>query len=155
MYTKEKHTEEQLGELYANEVKKLIDQAHKNDRRIAAFFAESMISCGGQIVLPKGYLKKVYEHVHNAGGVCVADEVQVGFGRVGDRFWAFELSDVCPDIVTIGEYLGDQDLDSKWTIRQLDSLMTSKANRIFRLSLSLSLSLSQANRSAMVIRWPV
>lgn len=50
-----------------------------------------MISCGGQVVLPKNYLKKVYEHVRAAGGVCVADEVQVGFGRVGERFWAFEV----------------------------------------------------------------
>ena len=112
LYTKEKHTEEQIGELYAGEVKKLIDQAHQNGRRIAAFFAESMISCGGQIVLPKGYLKRVYEHVHNAGGVCVADEVQVGFGRVGDNFWAFELSDVCPDIVTIGRLLGADEFES-------------------------------------------
>lgn len=70
-----------MGELYANEVKSLIDIAHQNKRKIAAFFAESMISCGGQVVLPKGYLKKVYEYVREAGGVCVADEVQVGFGR--------------------------------------------------------------------------
>ncbi|KAK4337293.1 hypothetical protein RND71_044118 [Anisodus tanguticus] len=68
-----------------------------------------MISCGGQVVLPKGYLKKVYEYVREAGGVCVADEVQVGFGRVGSKFWAFELAgeDVCPDIVTIGKPIGN------------------------------------------------
>merc|ERR1712029_541024 len=103
------HTDEELGELYANEVKSLIDIAHQNKRKIAAFFAESMISCGGQVVLPKGYLKKVYEYVREAGGVCVADEVQVGFGRVGDKFWAFELAgdDVCPDIVTIGKPIGN------------------------------------------------
>lgn len=77
LYTKDNHSDEELGQLYANEVKKVIDNAHQNQRRIAAFFAESMISCGGQVVLPKGYLKKVYEYVHNAGGVCVADEVQV------------------------------------------------------------------------------
>jgi len=109
MYRKENHSDEEIGHLYANEVKKLIDNAHQNQRRIAAFFAESMISCGGQVVLPKGYLKEVYEHVRNAGGVCVADEVQVGFGRVGDKFWAFELAgeDVCPDIVTIGKPIGN------------------------------------------------
>jgi len=48
-------------------------------------------------------LKYVYEYVHSAGGVCIADEVQVGFGRVGSHFWGFETQNVIPDIVTLGK----------------------------------------------------
>jgi len=73
----------------------------------AAFFCESLPGCGGQIVLPEGYLPEAYRAVHDAGGVCVADEVQVGFGRVGSRFWGFELQDVVPDIVTMGKPIGN------------------------------------------------
>ena len=71
----------------------------------AAFFAESLQSCGGQIVYPAGYLAAAFAHVRAAGGVCVADEVQVGFGRVGDAFWGF--GDAVPDIVTMGKPMGN------------------------------------------------
>jgi 4-aminobutyrate aminotransferase-like enzyme/Ser/Thr protein kinase RdoA (MazF antagonist) len=71
----------------------------------AAFFAESLQSCGGQIVYPAGYLEQAFAHVRRAGGVCVADEVQVGFGRVGDAFWGF--GDATPDIVTMGKPIGN------------------------------------------------
>ncbi len=71
----------------------------------AAFFAESLQSCGGQIVYPDGYLAAAFAHVRAAGGVCVADEVQVGFGRVGDAFWGF--GDALPDIVTMGKPMGN------------------------------------------------
>ena len=57
----------------------------------------------GQIIYPPNYLKNVYKIVHDAGGICIADEVQVGFGRVGTHWWAFELQGVNPDIVTIGK----------------------------------------------------
>ncbi len=53
--------------------------------------------------MPPGYLKECYKHVREAGGVCIADEVQVGFGRVGTHYWAFETQDVVPDIVTLGK----------------------------------------------------
>ena len=56
----------------------------------AAFFCESLLGCAGQIVPPAGYLRAAFEHVREAGGVCIADEVQVGFGRVGTHFWGFE-----------------------------------------------------------------
>jgi glutamate-1-semialdehyde aminotransferase len=59
-----------------------------------------------QIILPKGYLKSVYGHVRAAGGVCIADEVQTGFGRVGRHWWAFETQGVVPDMVTIGKCTG-------------------------------------------------
>ncbi|OOG45449.1 aminotransferase class III-fold pyridoxal phosphate-dependent enzyme [Rhodanobacter sp. C01] len=73
----------------------------------AAFYCESLLGCGGQIVLPEGYLPEAYAAVRAAGGVCVADEVQVGFGRVGEHFWAFESQGVVPDIVTIGKPIGN------------------------------------------------
>jgi 4-aminobutyrate aminotransferase-like enzyme len=73
----------------------------------AAFYAESVQGCGGQVVYPKGYLTAAFEAVRAAGGVCVADEVQVGFGRVGSHFWGFELDGVVPDIVTLGKPIGN------------------------------------------------
>ena len=73
----------------------------------AAFFAESLQGCGGQVVYPPGYLAAAFAHVRDAGGVCVADEVQVGFGRVGEHFWGFELGGVVPDIVTMGKPMGN------------------------------------------------
>lgn len=59
-----------------------------------------------QVILPEGYLAGVYAEMRAAGAVCVADEVQCGFGRVGRSFWAFELQGVVPDIVTFGELVG-------------------------------------------------
>jgi 4-aminobutyrate aminotransferase-like enzyme/Ser/Thr protein kinase RdoA (MazF antagonist) len=73
----------------------------------AAFFAESLQGCGGQVVYPPGYLQAAFAAVREAGGVCVADEVQTGFGRIGDHFWGFELDGVVPDIVTLGKPIGN------------------------------------------------
>ncbi|KAL4631319.1 5-phosphohydroxy-L-lysine phospho-lyase-like [Arapaima gigas] len=97
------------GQAYADTVKDLILEVHKKGHKIAAFFAESLPSVGGQIILPEGYCAKVAEYVHAAGGVFVADEVQVGFGRVGSHFWGFQLQgkDFCPDIVTMGKPMGN------------------------------------------------
>jgi 4-aminobutyrate aminotransferase-like enzyme len=66
-----------------------------------------MLGCGGQVLLPDGYLQAAFAHVHAAGGVCIADEVQVGFGRAGTHFWAFETQAVVPDIVTLGKPMGN------------------------------------------------
>ena len=95
------------GKLYANFVKEAIETVTQNGRNVAGFICESILSCGGQIVLPKGYLKEAYTYVRESGGVCIADEVQVGFGRVGEKFWGFELQDVIPDIVTLGKPIGN------------------------------------------------
>jgi 4-aminobutyrate aminotransferase-like enzyme len=73
----------------------------------AAYIAESLPSVGGQIVLPSGYLSDVYKSVRAAGGVCIADEVQVGFGRLGTCFFGFELQNVTPDIVVLGKPIGN------------------------------------------------
>jgi 4-aminobutyrate aminotransferase-like enzyme len=66
-----------------------------------------MPSVAGQIVFPDGYLARVYEGVREAGGVCIADEVQTGFGRIGTHFWAFEKYGVAPDIVVLGKPIGN------------------------------------------------
>ena len=74
---------------------------------IAGFLVESMLSCAGQIPLPLNYLPAAFEHVRAAGGLCIADEVQVGFGRVGKHMWAFEEHGVVPDIVVMGKPMGN------------------------------------------------
>ncbi|MEV0143356.1 MULTISPECIES: aminotransferase class III-fold pyridoxal phosphate-dependent enzyme [unclassified Nonomuraea] len=96
-----------LAHGYAASVAERLAGLRAAGRRPSAFFAESLQSCGGQIVYPDGYLRAAFELVREAGGVCVADEVQVGLGRVGRHFWGFETQGVVPDIVTLGKPLGN------------------------------------------------
>ena len=104
---------EDIGAAYALELATVVGEACARGRSIAAFFAEPILSCGGQVPLPRGYLAAAFAHVRRAGGLCVADEVQVGFGRVGDAFWGFELDaadggePVVPDIVVMGKPIGN------------------------------------------------
>jgi 4-aminobutyrate aminotransferase-like enzyme/Ser/Thr protein kinase RdoA (MazF antagonist) len=98
---------ETAGTLYANHIQETIEEIQKSGENIAGFICESILSCGGQIVLPPNYLKNAYSFIRNAGGLCIADEVQVGFGRVGAHFWGFELQAVVPDIVTMGKPIGN------------------------------------------------
>lgn len=93
------------GEKYAAEVANLIDYATPG--KVAAFFAESIQGVGGAVVYPDGFLKGAYEVVRAAGGVCIADEVQTGFGRTGTHYWGFENHGVIPDIVTLAKGIGD------------------------------------------------
>jgi 4-aminobutyrate aminotransferase-like enzyme/Ser/Thr protein kinase RdoA (MazF antagonist) len=73
----------------------------------AALMAETLLSCGGQVIPPPGYFEAVFAQVRAAGGVCILDEVQVGFGRVGSHFWAFQAQGVTPDIVVMGKPIGN------------------------------------------------
>jgi 4-aminobutyrate aminotransferase-like enzyme/Ser/Thr protein kinase RdoA (MazF antagonist) len=98
---------EDAGIAYASDVERIITFLRKYDKKPAAFICETLLGVGGQMPLPDGYLKSVYEHVHKAGGVCIADEVQVGFGRVGSAFWGFQLQEVEPDIVVLGKPIGN------------------------------------------------
>jgi len=75
--------------------------------KVAGFFCESALSCAGQVILPPGYLQTAYDAVHARGGLCIADEVQTGFGRAGSHFWMFETQGVVPDIVTLGKPIGN------------------------------------------------
>jgi 4-aminobutyrate aminotransferase-like enzyme len=102
-----KRGDPQAGERYAAEVGALVNLIASRGRRLAAFVAETCPSVGGQLILPKGYLPSVYEHVHRGGGLCIADEVQTGLGRMGTSFWAFEDQRVVPDIVVMGKPLGN------------------------------------------------
>lgn len=90
------------GEMYAQELDALLGGVEP-----AGFIGESILSCGGQLVLPDGYFEHVYHKIRAAGGVCIADEVQVGFGRVGEHFWGFEMQGVVPDIVIMGKPIGN------------------------------------------------
>jgi 4-aminobutyrate aminotransferase-like enzyme/Ser/Thr protein kinase RdoA (MazF antagonist) len=97
----------QAGEKYARQVEEILARTKAEGRGVAAFIAESLPSVGGQIVFPPGYLAEVYSHVRAAGGVCIADEVQVGFGRLGNYFWGFETQGVIPDIIVLGKPIGN------------------------------------------------
>jgi len=91
------HSEE---ELYAE-----IDNFFEHP--VAGFIGEPIVGCGGQVMLSEAYITTIYEKVRSKGGVCIADEVQTGFGRVGSNFWAYELYDVVPDIVVLGKPMGN------------------------------------------------
>jgi 4-aminobutyrate aminotransferase-like enzyme/Ser/Thr protein kinase RdoA (MazF antagonist) len=92
---------------YLNEQEQIIAKAVASSSGIAGFIGESLLGCGGQIELPKGYLQGTYRQIRKQGGVCIADEVQVGFGRVGSHYWGFETQGVIPDIVTMGKPMGN------------------------------------------------
>ncbi len=83
------------------------DAIARMDGQLAGFIAETFPSVGGQIIPPVGYLATVYEYVREAGGVCIADEVQTGLGRLGDYFYGFEQQGVVPDIVVLGKPIGN------------------------------------------------
>jgi alanine-glyoxylate transaminase/(R)-3-amino-2-methylpropionate-pyruvate transaminase len=93
------------GRKYAEDVRSLIQFGGSG--RVAGFIAESIQGVGGTVVYPDGYLKHAYEHARAAGGVCIADEVQTGFGRTGTHFWGFETQGVLPDIVTMAKGIGN------------------------------------------------
>jgi len=95
------------GKLYADEVHKICEKLSAQGKKPAAFICESMLGCGGQVPLPEGFLQQSYQYVRQHGGLCIADEIQVGFGRTGKHFWSFELQDVVPDIVTLGKPIGN------------------------------------------------
>lgn len=97
----------QVTDHYVRDFKNLLDSLASNQISPAAFIAESISGCGGQVFFPPGYLKQTAEIVRSYGGLYVADEVQVGFGRIGTHMWAFEPQGVIPDIVTLGKPMGN------------------------------------------------
>jgi 4-aminobutyrate aminotransferase-like enzyme len=101
------HRGPDAAERYTQEVTEAIDKIQSGGNRPGAFMAESLVGCGGQIVPPPGFLAGATAAVREAGGVTIADEVQVGFGRVGTHMWAFEAHHVVPDIVTLGKPIGN------------------------------------------------
>ena len=85
----------------------LAEIAAREGGRLAGFICEVFPSVGGQIIPPQGYLAEVYRRIRAAGGVCIADEVQTGLGRLGEYYFAFEQQGVIPDIVVLGKPIGN------------------------------------------------
>ncbi len=92
---------------YAPEAVAIIESLAAQGHPPAAFICEPFYGNAGGMALPDGYLKAVYEAVRAAGGVAIADEVQVGYGRTGRWFWAFEQQGVVPDIVCVAKAMGN------------------------------------------------
>ncbi len=98
----------ETGKAYAQSVAACIETTrHKTGEGPAAFIAEAISGCGGQVFFPDAYLKSAASLVRQAGGLVIIDEVQTGFGRVGNHMWAHGPQDVVPDIVTLGKPIGN------------------------------------------------
>lgn len=99
-----RHSGDNAGHLYAVDAAR---QINASQSPIAAFIAEPIVGCGGQVPLANGYLEGVYKAIRAQGGICISDEVQTGFGRLGDHFWGFEAQNVVPDVVILGKPMGN------------------------------------------------
>jgi len=105
---------------YAPEAVAIIERLAAQGHPPAAFIAEPFYGNAGGLALPDGYLRAVYAAVRAAGGLAIADEVQVGYGRTGRWFWAFEQQDVIPDIVCVAKAMGNgQPLGAVITTREI------------------------------------
>jgi 4-aminobutyrate aminotransferase-like enzyme len=96
--------QEKVGIGYARAA---IKQLKAHNTSVAAFISEPIVGCGGQVPLAPEYLKSLYPAIRKQGGVCISDEVQTGFGRLGSYFWGYELHGVVPDIVILGKPMGN------------------------------------------------
>ena len=92
---------------YANFVDGAIESLNSKGHGLSGFIMETFPSVGGQIIPPEGYLAQVYSKIRKHGGVCIADEVQTGLGRLGDYYFGFEFQKVIPDVVVLGKPLGN------------------------------------------------
>ncbi|HXV30174.1 MAG TPA: aminotransferase, partial [Sinorhizobium sp.] len=92
---------------YVATVSAKLGELDEKGQGLAGFIAETVYGNAGGIPLPPGYLEAVYAMVRARGGVCIADEVQVGYGRLGHHFWGFEEQGVVPDIITVAKGMGN------------------------------------------------
>lgn len=92
---------------YADDVRRILAELAAAGRSPAAFVCEALNGNAGGIELPVGYLAEVYADVRAAGGLVIADEVQVGYGRLGSHFWGFQAHGVVPDIVCLAKATGN------------------------------------------------
>jgi 4-aminobutyrate aminotransferase-like enzyme len=92
---------------YANHAHDAVQELRKRGIQPAAFVIDTIISSGGVVTPPEGYLKNAAQIIKDAGGLFVADEVQPGFARTGEHFWGYEADDFVPDIVTVGKPMGN------------------------------------------------
>ncbi|KAJ7382147.1 alanine--glyoxylate aminotransferase 2 [Desmophyllum pertusum] len=93
------------SKMYVDQLKDVL--VHSTSKKLAGFIAEPIQGVGGTVQMPKGFLKGAYELIRERGGVCISDEVQTGFGRLGSHYWGFEAQDVVPDIVTMAKGIGN------------------------------------------------
>jgi 4-aminobutyrate aminotransferase-like enzyme len=96
-----------IGERYAACLDEAVDTLGERGHRPAAFIVDTVYTSDGIFVAPDGYLDSAWRRVRAAGGLCIADEVQAGFGRSGDFMWGFQQQGVIPDIVTLGKPIGN------------------------------------------------
>jgi len=94
--------DKEIAKLYIRNAKRILN----NISNLGIFVHESIMGCGGQVCLPKHYLREIYHLVRLTGALVIADEVQTGFGRIGVKFWAFQIYDVVPDFVVLGKPMG-------------------------------------------------
>ena len=105
---------------YLRSVTDTLARLDAEQRQVAGFICEPVYGNAGGIALPPGYLEQVYAQVRSRGGVCIADEVQVGYGRLGTHFWGFEEQGVVPDIITMAKGMGNgQPLGAVITRREI------------------------------------
>ena len=96
---------------HKNNVDGLVEQAEtvinsSTSGKVGAFIFEALQGYGGIHVLPNDYIRKMTALTHARGGYVIADEIQTGFGRMGKKYWAFEMADIEPDIVVVAKGLG-------------------------------------------------
>ncbi|KAJ0096737.1 hypothetical protein Patl1_27412 [Pistacia atlantica] len=124
------HTVESLARMrpFMPKAKDVQDQiVFGSSGKVAGFIAETIQGVGGAVELAPGYLKHVYDIVHKAGGVCIADEVQTGFGRTGSHYWGFQTQGVIPNIVTMAKGIGNGlPLGAVVTTPEIASVMAQK-----------------------------
>ncbi|RVL25150.1 aminotransferase class III-fold pyridoxal phosphate-dependent enzyme, partial [Sinorhizobium meliloti] len=92
---------------YVDAVSRKLADLDEKGGKLAGFISEPVYGNAGGIPLPSGYLEAVYAMVRERSGVCIADEVQVGYGRLGHHFWGFEQQGVVPDIITVAKGMGN------------------------------------------------
>ncbi|MBQ0824485.1 aminotransferase class III-fold pyridoxal phosphate-dependent enzyme [Microvirga sp. HBU67558] len=102
-----KGSDPEAGRKYADHVRAAVERIQARNRRVAAFICEIFPSVGGQIIPPPDYYRQAYSAIRSVGGVCIADEVQTGLGRIGTHQWGFETQGVVPDIVVLGKPMGN------------------------------------------------
>jgi len=100
-------SDDALATVYADNVKRAIDEFSAAGIRFAGLLYCTAFSSEGLPTVPAGFMAKALAHVHAAGGLFIADEVQAGFGRLGSHFWGHQMLGVVPDIVTLGKPMGN------------------------------------------------
>jgi len=102
-----KYTGENCFKGYIKDLEKILYFLKQKKSGVACFIVEPIMGCGGQIVFPRGFLNTAFKLIREYGGICIADEVQIGFGRMGSHYWGFETENVVPDIITVGKSMGN------------------------------------------------